>query len=29
MKYLRLIPALLLGAALTACNTTKKLYEAQ
>ncbi len=29
MKYLRLIPILLLGAALTACNTTKKLYEAQ
>ena len=29
MKYLRLLPALLLGAALTACNTTKKLYEAQ
>jgi hypothetical protein len=29
MKYLRLIPALLLGATLTACNTTKKLYEAQ
>ena len=29
MKYLRLIPALLLGAMLTACNTTKKLYEAQ
>ena len=29
MKYLRLIPALLLGALLTACNTTKKLYEAQ
>ena len=29
MKYLRLIPILLLGAMLTACNTTKKLYEAQ
>ena len=29
MKYLRLIPALLLGVVLTACNTTKKLYEAQ
>lgn len=29
MKYLRLISALLLGAMLTACNTTKKLYEAQ
>ena len=29
MKYLRLIPVLLLGAVLTACNTTKKLYEAQ
>lgn len=29
MKYLRLIPVLLLGATLTACNTTKKLYEAQ
>ena len=29
MNYLRLIPALLLGAMLTACNTTKKLYEAQ
>ena len=29
MKYLRLIPALLFGAMLTACNTTKKLYEAQ
>ena len=28
MKYIRLIPALLLGAMLTACNTTKKLYEA-
>lgn len=28
MKYLRLIPLLLLGAMLTACNTTKKLYEA-
>ena len=29
MKYLRLIPVLLLAALLTACNTTKKLYEAQ
>ena len=29
MKYLRLIPILLLGTMLTACNTTKKLYEAQ
>ena len=29
MKYLRMIPVLLLGAVLTACNTTKKLYEAQ
>ena len=29
MKYLRLIPAMLLGAMLTACNTTQKLYEAQ
>ena len=29
MKYLRLIPILLLGAMLTACDTTKKLYEAQ
>ena len=29
MKYLRLIPVLLLGATLAACNTTKKLYEAQ
>ena len=29
MKYLRLIPALLLGAMLTACNPTKRLYEAQ
>ena len=29
MKYLRLIPTLLLGAMLSACNTTKKLYEAQ
>ena len=29
MKYLRLIPFLLLGAMLVACNTTKKLYEAQ
>ena len=29
MKYIKLIPVLLLGAMLTACNTTKKLYEAQ
>ena len=29
MRYLRLIPALLLGALLTACNMTKRLYEAQ
>ena len=29
MKYLKLIPALLLGAMLTACNTTQKLYEAK
>ncbi len=29
MKYLRQIPALLLGAMLIACNTTKRLYEAQ
>ena len=29
MKYLRLIPALLLVAMLTGCNTTKRLYEAQ
>ena len=29
MKYLKLIPVLLLGTLLTACNTTKKLYEAQ
>jgi len=29
MKYLRLIPILLLGAMLTACNTTKRLYQAQ
>ena len=29
MKYIRLIPTLLLGTMLTACNTTKKLYEAQ
>ena len=29
MNIIRLIPALLLGAMLTACNTTKKLYEAQ
>ena len=29
MKYLRLIPLLLLGALLVSCNTTKKLYEAQ
>ena len=29
MKYFRLIPVMLLGAMLTACNTTKRLYEAQ
>lgn len=29
MKYAQLIFALLLGMMLTACNTTKKLYEAQ
>ena len=29
MKYLRLIPVLLLGTMLTACNTTKRLYEAK
>jgi hypothetical protein len=29
MKYLRLIPIMLLGAMLASCNTTKKLYEAQ
>ena len=29
MKYLNLIPAFLLAAMLTACNTPKKLYEAQ
>ena len=29
MKYIRLIPALLIGVMLTACDTTKKLYEAQ
>ena len=29
MKYLRLIPLLLLGAMLAACNTAKRLYEAQ
>ena len=29
MKYLRLIPALLLATLLVSCNTTKKLYEAQ
>ena len=29
MKYLRLIPVMLLGALLASCNTTKKLYEAQ
>lgn len=29
MKYIRLIPALLLGVMLSACNTTKRLYEAQ
>lgn len=29
MKYLRMLPILLLGAMLTACNTTKQLYETQ
>lgn len=29
MKYLKLIPALLFGMLLTACNTTQKLYEAK
>lgn len=29
MKYFRFFPTLLLGAMLTACNTTKKLYDAQ
>ena len=29
MKHLHLIPAMLLGAMLVGCNTTKKLYEAQ
>ena len=29
MKYLRLIPILLLGAMLTACNTNEKLYYAK
>ena len=29
MRYLRLIPALLLASLLASCNTTKKLYEAQ
>ncbi len=29
MKYLRLIPMLLLGAMLTACNTNEKLYYAK
>ena len=29
MRYLRLFPALLLGTMLTACSTTKSLYEAQ
>ena len=29
MKYFRLIPMLLLGAMLTACNSTRQLYEAQ
>ena len=29
MKYLRLIPVLLIGAMLTACNTPRRLYEAQ
>ena len=29
MKSIRLIPVLMLGTMLTACNTTQKLYEAQ
>ena len=29
MKYLKLIPVLLLAGMLASCNTTKKLYEAQ
>ena len=29
MKYLRLIPTLLLVVLMASCNTTKKLYEAQ
>ena len=29
MKYLRLIPVLLLAVLMASCNTTKKLYEAQ
>ncbi len=29
MKYVRLIPALLLAVLMASCNTTKKLYEAQ
>lgn len=29
MRYLRLIPVLLLGAMLASCNTPKRLYEAQ
>jgi len=29
MRYLRLIPALLLAALMASCNTTKKLYEAK
>ena len=29
MKYLRLIPIMLLATLLASCNTTKKLYEAQ
>ena len=29
MKYLRLIPILLLGVLMASCNTPKKLYEAQ
>ena len=29
MKYTKIIPIMLLGLALTACNTNKKLYEAQ
>ena len=29
MRYLRMIPALLLAVLMASCNTTKKLYEAQ